>query len=124
MFLRLSSKRRSSPRELVRLEEMKIIYSSRDEKIQLLRKFAANRIKTCEKTIPKKKIKISIQIPKLENYMDEENVATVESPLRNIGSATGKRRRVVAKSNLDRVYGFARRTMTPYQKLSYGIFNQ
>jgi len=113
--------RRTSPRELVKLEEMKWIYSTREEKIQLLKKLTSNRIKSCERSIAKKKIKISIQIPRFEtDYSDEEYKSP--SPIRANVTSESRPKRMIFKSNLEKIYGLRNRILTPYKKLSYGIF--
>lgn len=122
MNLRAIQLRRTSPRDLMKLDEMKLIYSTRDEKIQLLKKFSRNRIRSCEKSIPRKKIKISIQIPRFETEYDDEEAKSV-SPSRSSALNTIKPKRVTFRSSLEKVYGCSPRLLTPYKKLSYGIFN-
>lgn len=120
MNLRMIQLRRTAPRDLMKLDEMKLIYSTRDEKIQLLKKFSRNRIRSCEKSIARKKVKISIQIPRFETEIDEEEKSV--SPDRSSAFNTMKFKRVTFKSNLEKVYGCSPRLLTPYKKLSYGIF--
>lgn len=121
MNFRMTQLRRTSPRESIKLEEMKWIYSTRDDKIQLLKKLTSNRLKSCEKSIAKKKIKISIQIPRFEtDYSDEELKST--SPIRANATSASRPKRIIFKSSFEKIYGLRNRILIPYKKLSYGIF--
>lgn len=119
MIKQLSLNRRSSPKDTFRLQEMKNLYSSRAEKLKYVQKLAAKKLKPRQKSAERKRLKLLIQLPKYDTeYSKDDLHSQTPNHLIKINSNKAhKRKRIIFKSSIEKIYSHCVRLVSPKRKL-------
>ncbi|OMJ71652.1 hypothetical protein SteCoe_30071 [Stentor coeruleus] len=118
MFCKFYSSKRSHKKP-TKFEQAKLLYSSRAERIKLITKLSPSPIKSREKSVEKKMLKVLIQMPQYDSDFSNENLHS-NTPNAYVFPETTKivYKRRIFKSDLEKVYSNRPRIVTPFRRLS------
>lgn len=124
-MLTLFNKERSdSKRDASKFDEIRLLYSSRAERLKILQKISVAQIKKSKKKIEKKRKirKILIQLPKFETDYSKANLN--EDLLKKSPNSRNSQRpkRIIFKSDLEKTYKNRPYLSTPHAKFSIALF--
>lgn len=102
-----------------KFEQAKFLYSSRAERVKLISKLSPSPIKSREKSVEKKMLKVLIQMPQYDSDSSNENLHS-NTPNAYVFPETPKiaYRRRIFKSDLEKIYTNRPRIVTPFRRLS------
>lgn len=112
-----------SPRKVSKFDQVKLLYSSRAERIKLTNKLSPPKMKSREKLPEKKLLKILIQLPKYNSDSSNDS-SQIYTPSINIFCETSKnthKKRRIFKSNIEKIYSNKPKFTAPFRRLSAGI---
>ncbi|OMJ80058.1 hypothetical protein SteCoe_19787 [Stentor coeruleus] len=102
-----------------KFEQTKFLYSSRAERVKLITKISPSPIKSREKFVEKKMLKVLIQMPQYDSDSSNENLH-LDSQNTYVFPETTKivYKRRIFKSDLQKNYRNRPRIVTPFRRLS------
>ena len=117
------NRKRLEQKDTQKLEEMRLLYSSRAEKPIIMKKIPMNMIKIRQQSAEKKRVKLLIQLPQFQTECSEEELKS-ETP--NIYRSSNyhrkfKRQRLLNKSDLEKIYQNFPKNFSPTRKYSTGF---
>ena len=132
MITSLAYKERGEKKDAFNIDDMRLLYSSRAERLKIIKKLQigkkGNKYKSLERDAKQKvsnKIKILVQLPQFEtdnsdSYGNFELPRIYKSP--NSRSSCKQNHRIIFQSDFEKTYKNRPKLTTPSKKLSLGIF--